>query len=133
MKISRTGIRSVRGMCQLSRYSTWNRKKTTLFSGHYLCKLSNFEYRCFWLYRYILTYGTLPKFGTFLLGHTVCDHLMHTHTYINIQKYAHSHIHKYTHTHKHSGTYVQTHIIHTCSEICVSRMYPSRNCFFLFL
>jgi len=29
-------MRSVRVTHQLNRYSTWNRKKTTLFSGHYL-------------------------------------------------------------------------------------------------
>jgi len=32
-------MRSVRVTRQLNMYSTWNRKKTTFFSGHYLCKL----------------------------------------------------------------------------------------------
>ena len=29
-------MRSVRVTRQLNSYSTWNRKKTTLFSGHYI-------------------------------------------------------------------------------------------------
>ena len=41
--LSRTDMRSVRVTRQLSRYSTWNRKKTTLFSGHYLCNRSTLD------------------------------------------------------------------------------------------
>jgi hypothetical protein len=33
-------MRSERVTRQLNRYNTWNRKKTTLFSGHYLRKRS---------------------------------------------------------------------------------------------
>jgi hypothetical protein len=34
--LSRADMHSVRIRCQLNRYSTWNRKKTKIFSGHYL-------------------------------------------------------------------------------------------------
>jgi len=34
-------MRSVRVTRHLNTYSTWNRKKTTLFSGHYLRNRSN--------------------------------------------------------------------------------------------
>jgi hypothetical protein len=43
MKLSRTGMRSVRVKWQLSRYSTWSRKKTTLFSGHFLRNRSTLD------------------------------------------------------------------------------------------
>jgi hypothetical protein len=36
-------MRSVRKPRQLNRYSTWNRKKTTLFSGHYLRNFSTLD------------------------------------------------------------------------------------------
>jgi hypothetical protein len=39
--LSRTDMRSVRVTRHLNRYSTWNRKKTTLYSGHYLRNRSN--------------------------------------------------------------------------------------------
>jgi len=41
--ISRTDMRSVRVTSQLNRYSRWNRKKTTLFSGHYLRNRSTLD------------------------------------------------------------------------------------------
>ena len=47
----------MRSSRQLGRYSTWNRKKTTLFSGHYL-----------------------PKSGRFLLGHLYTYIHIHTHS-----------------------------------------------------
>ena len=36
-------MRSVQVTRQLNKYSTWNRKKTTLFSGHYLCNRSTLD------------------------------------------------------------------------------------------
>ena len=36
----KTDMRSVRVIRHVNRYSTWNRKKTTLFSRHYLRNLS---------------------------------------------------------------------------------------------
>jgi len=41
--LSRMDMRSVQVTCQLNRYSMWNRKKTTLFSGHYLHNRSNLD------------------------------------------------------------------------------------------
>jgi hypothetical protein len=41
--LSRTDIRSVRVTRQLKRYSTWNRKKAELFSGHYLRNRSTLD------------------------------------------------------------------------------------------
>jgi hypothetical protein len=41
--LSRTDMRSVRVTRQLNRYSTWNRKMTTLFSGHYFCNRSTLD------------------------------------------------------------------------------------------
>jgi hypothetical protein len=41
--LSRTNMRSVRVTRQLNRYSTWNRKKTKLFSGHYLRNRSTLD------------------------------------------------------------------------------------------
>ena len=43
ISLSRTDMHSVRVMRQLNRYSTWNRKKTTLFSGHYLHNRSTLD------------------------------------------------------------------------------------------
>jgi len=37
----------------------------------------------------------------------------------------------YIHKHTHTCAYLQTHILHTCRETCVSHMYPSRICFFM--
>jgi hypothetical protein len=36
-------MRNVRVTRQLNRYSTWNRKKTTLSSGHYLSNRSTLD------------------------------------------------------------------------------------------
>jgi hypothetical protein len=36
-------MRSVQVTRQLNRYSSWNRKKTTLFSGHYLSNRSTLD------------------------------------------------------------------------------------------
>jgi hypothetical protein len=36
-------MRSERVTCHLNRYSTWNRKKTTLFSGHYFRNRSTLD------------------------------------------------------------------------------------------
>ena len=45
-----------------NRYSTWNHKKTTLFSRHYLCNRSNLDIRrCFGLDRCTLTQGTFSR------------------------------------------------------------------------
>jgi hypothetical protein len=41
--LSRTDMRSVWVTRQLNRYSIWNRKKTTLFSGHYLRNRSTLD------------------------------------------------------------------------------------------
>jgi len=41
--LSRTDIRSVRATRQLNRFSKWNRKKTALFSGHYLRNRLNLD------------------------------------------------------------------------------------------
>jgi len=41
--LSRTDMRSVRVTRQLNRYSRWNRKKTTLFPGHYLRNRSTLD------------------------------------------------------------------------------------------
>jgi hypothetical protein len=75
MKLSRTGMRSIRVTWQLSRYSTWNRKKTTLFSGHYLRKLSTLDVGVLGYIGILNIRNTLPKFGTFLLGHPVYTHI----------------------------------------------------------
>ena len=39
----RTDMRSARGTRRLNRYSTWNRKMATLFSGHYLHNRSTLD------------------------------------------------------------------------------------------
>jgi len=41
--LSRTDMRSVRVSRRLNKYSRWNRKKTTLFSGHYLRNRSTLD------------------------------------------------------------------------------------------
>ena len=51
-----------------TRYSTWNRKKTALFSDHYLRNRSTL----FWFISvYFNIRNTLPKFCPFLLGHPI--------------------------------------------------------------
>ena len=52
-----------------TRYSTWNCKKTTFFSGLYLRNRSTLDVGVYFNIR-----NTLPKFGTFLLGHAVYRH-----------------------------------------------------------
>ena len=54
-----------------TRYSTWNRKKTTLFSKFYLCNRSNLDIGIWVISVYFNIRNTLPKSGTFLLGHPV--------------------------------------------------------------
>src|SRR5215471_5961613 len=53
------------------RYSAWTLQKTTLFSGHYLHNRSTLD-KVFWVISvYFNLRNTLPKSGTFLLGHPV--------------------------------------------------------------
>jgi hypothetical protein len=53
------------------RYSTWNRQKTTLFSGHYLRNHSTLDIGVWVISVYFNIRNALPKSGTFLLGHSV--------------------------------------------------------------
>ena len=63
---------------QLNRCSTWNRKRTALFSGHYLRNRSTLDI-VFWVISvYFNIRNTLPKSGTFLLGHPVYQNLVLT-------------------------------------------------------
>jgi len=43
ISLSRTDMCSVRVTQQLNRYSTWDHKKTTLFSGHYIRNRSTLD------------------------------------------------------------------------------------------
>jgi hypothetical protein len=53
------------------RCSAWTRQKTTLFSGHYLRNRSTLD-MVFWVISvYFNISNTLPKSGTFLVGHPV--------------------------------------------------------------
>ena len=54
---------------ELRRYSTWNIKKTTISSDHYLHNRSSMDIGVLGLSVYFNLRNTLPKFGTFLLGH----------------------------------------------------------------
>jgi len=54
-----------------TRYSTWNRKKTTLFSGLYLRNRSTLDIGVLGYIGIGNIRNTFPKFGTFLLGHPV--------------------------------------------------------------
>ena len=54
---------------QLNRCSTWNRKKTALFSGHYLRNRSTLDIGVLVISVHFNIRNTLPKSGTFLLGH----------------------------------------------------------------
>ena len=53
------------------RYSAWTRQKTTLFSGHYLRNRSTLDICVLVISVYFNIRNTLPKSGTFLLGHPV--------------------------------------------------------------
>ena len=53
------------------RYSEWTRQKTTLFSGHYLRNRSTLDIGFWVISVYFNIRNTLPKSGTFLLGHPV--------------------------------------------------------------
>jgi len=53
------------------RYSAWTRQKTTLFSGHYLRNRSPLDIGVWVISVYFNIRNTLPKYGTFLLGHPV--------------------------------------------------------------
>ena len=53
------------------RYSAWIRQKTTLFSGHYLRNRSTLDIDVLGYIGYFNIRNTLPKSGTFLLGHPV--------------------------------------------------------------
>jgi hypothetical protein len=64
-------MRSVRVTSPLNRYSAWNRKKTTLFSGHYLRKRSTLDIGLWVISVYFNISNILLKSGTFLLGHPV--------------------------------------------------------------
>ena len=60
-----------------NRYSTWNRKKTTLFSGQYLRNRSISDIYMFWVISvYFNVRNILPKSGTFPLGHSVYTRLI---------------------------------------------------------
>jgi hypothetical protein len=54
----------------------WNRKKTTLFSGHYLCNRSTLDTGVLGYIGILNIRNTLPKSGTFLLGHPVYNGLL---------------------------------------------------------
>ena len=54
-----------------SRYSTWNRKKTTLFSRHYLRNRSTSDIGVWVRSVYFNVRNILPKSGTFHPGHPV--------------------------------------------------------------
>jgi len=53
------------------RYSAWTRQKTTIFSGHYLRNRSTLDIGVLVISVYFNLRNTLPKSGTFLLGHSV--------------------------------------------------------------
>ena len=58
-------------MLSADKYNAWTRQKTTLFSGHYLRNRSTLD-QVFWVISVQFnTRNTLPKSGTFLLGHPV--------------------------------------------------------------
>jgi len=52
----------------------WTRQKTTLFSGHYLRNRSTLDIGVLGYIGILYIRNTLPKSGTFLLGHPVYSH-----------------------------------------------------------
>jgi len=61
------------------RYSAWTRQKTTLFSGHFLRYRSTLDIGVLVISVYFNIRNSLPKSGTFLLGHPVYAFSSHRH------------------------------------------------------
>jgi len=71
----------------------------------------------FWvIWVYFNIRNTLPKSGTFLLGHPVYTDMhthtntyIHTHIYTDIHTHTHTHIHTHTYTHRYTHTHIHIH------------------------
>jgi len=81
------------------RYSVWTRKKTTLFSGHYLRNRSTFDIGVLGYSVYFNIRNTLPKSATFLLGNPVfrvsqeeCARLRESVPYVKVYRYNPKHL-----------------------------------------